>query len=30
MDAVYLGLIILFFAGAVALVYGCETLRRPS
>ena len=30
MDIVYLGLIVLFFAGAMALAYGCEKLRRPS
>jgi hypothetical protein len=28
MDAAYLVLIVVFFAGAVALVYGCERLRR--
>lgn len=27
MDAVYLFLIVLFFAGAIALVYGCGKLR---
>lgn len=30
MDAVYVALIVVFFAGTVALVYGCEKLRRPS
>lgn len=30
MDVVYLGLIVVFFAGAVALIYGCDKLRRPS
>ena len=30
MDAVYVALIVVFFLGTVALVYGCEKLRRPS
>ncbi len=30
MDTIYLALIIAFYAGSVALVYGLEKLRRPS
>ena len=30
MDFLYLGLLIALFAVSVALVYGCERLRRPS
>jgi hypothetical protein len=30
MDFLYLGLMIGFVAVSVALVYGCERLRRPS
>lgn len=29
MDAVYLLIVIGFFALSVAVVYGCERLRRP-
>jgi hypothetical protein len=29
MDLIYLGVAIAFFALSVALVYGCEKLRRP-
>jgi len=30
MDAVYLSIVIGFFALSAAVVYGCERLRRPS
>jgi hypothetical protein len=29
MDLIYLGVAIAFFALSVALVYGCDKLRRP-
>ena len=29
MDLIFIGLAVAFFALSVALVYGCERLRRP-
>ncbi len=30
MDIVYIPLVVVFFAGSVAVAYGSEKLRRPS